>query len=186
MDHHVYALNAQSGALEWKSDDLGGSVVGSPTLGADNLLYVGTFNSEMLAIQAESGKIAWRASTSGWVWGAPVLNEGVLYFGDLKNTFYAMNAGDHSVRWSYLADGPIAETPLLLADKLYFTTLKGSLISLDLNGNVLWTKTIGGKIYAPVVGADDLLLVAPVGAKDGLLFTFDTSGSPKWIFTATK
>jgi outer membrane protein assembly factor BamB len=186
MDHHLYAINAQNGALEWKSDDLGGSVVGHPTIGPDNVLYLGTFNSEMMAIQAEGGKVAWRVPTTGWVWGGPVLNDRILYFGDLKNNFYAMSASDGSIKWKYQADGPVAETPLLLNNNLYFTTLAGSLVSLDLNGNVRWTKAIGGKIYAPVVGGDDALLVAPVGAKDGLLFAFDSSGNPKWTFVPPK
>lgn len=186
MDHHLYSLNADTGAKNWQSDDLGGSIVGTPAYGTDGVIYVGTFGSEMYAINAADGKVVWHVSTSGWVWGGPVLQDGVLYFGDLSGTFYAMQASDGAVKWKVQPDGPITESPLVTKDTVYFTTEAGSLVALDItNGSNRWSKTVGGKLYTSPVSAGDLILVSPVNA-DSLIYAFDTNGNQKWAFTLPK
>lgn len=184
MDHHIYAIDSNTGEEKWQTDDLGGSVVGTPAW--DNgTLYVGTFAGEMLAIDAESAEIRWRTKTNGWVWGGPALRDGRLYFGDLNGTFYAMNAADGSIAWQLQPDGPIAETPLLKDDTIYFATASGTLYAVDLNGNITWSREVGGKLYAPPQDGGDLILVAPVG-KDELLVALDTNGNIRWSFIPAK
>jgi outer membrane protein assembly factor BamB len=186
MDHHVYSLNADTGALNWESDDLGGSVVGTPAYSTDGVLYVGTFGSEMYALNAADGKVLWHVSTSGWVWGGPILQDGMLYFGDLNGTFYAMQASDGKVKWTVQPDGPITESPLVTKDSVYFTTEAGSLFALDVtNGSTRWSKVVGGKLYTSPVSADNLIIVSPVNA-DSLIYAYDTNGNQQWAFTLPK
>jgi outer membrane protein assembly factor BamB len=160
MDHHIYAFDAASGNLVWKSDDLGGSILGSPTLSPDGVLYVGTVQKEMLAISADSGREIWRKPISSWGWAGPLWVEGVLYFGDLNGTIYAMNAADGSPVWApidtgstptvyEMAEAPdgsltwtakeakqttdhaIPEQPILVEGVLYFTSETGSMFAID-------------------------------------------------------
>ncbi len=56
MDHHLYAIDAQSGNIKWTSDALGGSLVGTPALSPEGVLYVGTFGSQLVAIDSNNGK----------------------------------------------------------------------------------------------------------------------------------
>ena len=186
MDHHVYSVNAQTGAQEWKTEDLGGSVVGTPAF-ADGVLYVGTFKSEMLAIDAKNGKVRWRVPTKGWVWAGPVVKDKTLYFGDLSGSFYALDTSNGSQVWTPLQpDGPITESPLVTDDTIYFSTETGTLYAVDFKGSEKWKQVIGGKLYTSPVLAGDTVLAAPVGA-EALLYALDkNSGAQKWKYTPAK
>lgn len=179
MDHHVYSVNAQTGNLNWKSENLGGSVVGTPAFDPEGRLYTGTFNSEMLAMDAQTGKVLWRFPTKGWVWGGPALQNGRLYFGDLSGAFYAVDAASGQPAWQTQVDGRVAESPLVTTDAIYLGTDLGSLYALDLDGKEKWKQAIGGKLYTTPVLAGDTLLAAPTGA-DALLYAFDLTGKQKW------
>ncbi len=126
MDHRLYAIDARTGNANWQTGDLGGAMVGRPALSADGKLFIGTFGSEMLAIDAENGEIVWRLSTSHWVWAGPTLVDDRLYFGALDGTFYAVNASDGAILWQKQFEGKITESPLVTAEAIYFTTDSGS------------------------------------------------------------
>lgn len=183
MDHHLYSTNTKSGSEIWKTDDLGGSIVGSPAYGNDGVLYVGSFSSELIAIDAQNGDILWRTPTNGWVWSGPKLHDGYLYFGDLSGTFYAISTSNHQIKWQMQSDGPITEIPLVTEYTIYFTTEMGTLYALDFAGNIRWSKTIeGSKLYTSPVSAGEMILVAPIGV-DSLLIALDTDGNQKWTYT---
>jgi outer membrane protein assembly factor BamB len=185
LDHHLYAINTD-GQLKWKTkENLGGAIVGSPAISENKVLYIGSFGSQMVAINAQNGDIIWKTPTDGWVWSGPALKDNVVYFGDLNTSFYALNAEDGSTLWKFQTDGPVVGTPLLTEDAIYFGTETGTLYCLDYQGNVKWSKLIDAKIYQSPVQAGDLLLIAPVG-KDNILVAFDMNGNQKWTYTPAK
>ncbi|MBN1535310.1 MAG: PQQ-like beta-propeller repeat protein [Anaerolineales bacterium] len=185
LDHYLYAVSSD-GQLIWKTkQSLGGAIVGSPAIGSNNTLYVGSFGSKMFAINADNGEILWSFPTEAWVWSGPVCKDNVLYFGDLNNAFYALDAENGKSLWQYPTDGPVVGTPLVTEDTIYFGTEIGTLYSLDFQGNLNWKKTIDAKIYQSPVRSGDLLLLAPV-AKENILIAFDLNGNQKWVFTPAK
>lgn len=100
LDHNLYALDAKTLGYKWQVD-LGGSSAASPVY--DNgTLYVGTFNSELVAVEVTDGtpKVTRRFKTDNWVWSTPVLDDGVLYFGDLSGKLYALDAKTFGVKWT--------------------------------------------------------------------------------------
>jgi eukaryotic-like serine/threonine-protein kinase len=183
MDHTLYSIDAKSGKLNWQTQALGGSIVGTPAYGS-GVLYVGTFANELLALNANNGQVIWRTPTKDWVWGGPILNNNILYFGDLSGAFFALDATNGSVKWQQQFVGAITQSPLIADDKIYFTTDPGSVYALDLNGTTLWNKNLGEKVkaFTSPVKAGDLILVAQIGT-DGLLVAFDAQGNQKWVFT---
>lgn len=182
MDHRLYSIDAQSGEENWRTEDLGGSIVGTPAFDPEGVLYVGTFANEMLAIDAQNGQVLWRKETNDWVWGGPAFVDGRLYFGDFSGTFYALDAAKGQVLWEFESDDRITDTPLVTEDTIYFVTEAGSLYALFPDGSVRWNKTIGGKLYPSPVNAGDLILIAPIEA-EALLYALDTDGNQQWTFT---
>lgn len=185
MDHHLYAIDTQTGNQKWVSEDFGGSIVSAPAFGEDGVLYVGTFASEILAIDAEQGNILWRKPTEGWVWGGLRLKDGILYFGDLKGNLYAADSKTGEILWKTSLGSSITESPLVTDDRIYVASENGGLRALDLNGNEVWNKPFNGKLYTSPVKAGDLILVAPTGS-DELLFALDANGNQKWAFIPEK
>lgn len=190
LDHRVYGLALADGKQLWVTEDLKGAIVSAPALAPDGQIYFGTFASELVAAEKESGQILWRIPTSGWVWGTPLLVDGVLYFGDLGGSVYAVNAADGTVRWSIqpVKSGKraISGTPMLLGDTLYFASESGVLYAVDpANGNPRWNKPLNGRIYVGPQAVGDTIVVALYDA-EFLLMAFDASGNQKWTYTPAK
>ena len=195
MDHRVYALDPSTGKTVWQSDNLGGAMVGTPTIGTDGNLYVGTFSNELVALSSADGKALWHVPTTGWVWAGPAEDNGKLYFGDLKGSLYAVDPTNGNVLWkNETQDGSvnaISDRVLVVGGVVYYTTENGNLNAVDAaTGKAKWNKTVGGdkpgKLYgSPQLVDDKTILIAPVGI-DPLLVAFDLSGNKQWEFTPTK
>jgi outer membrane protein assembly factor BamB len=154
-------------------------------LSEDGVLYLGTFNSEILAMNAQDGSILWRNPTAGWIWSGSTLVGDRLYFGDLEGYFYALNAQNGEEIWKLAPenlDGQIVGSPLVVEDDIYLVTQNGTLFNLDTSGNILWQQTVGGQLYTTPRLAGDLVLVAPIQI-DELLVAFSKEGVKQWGFT---
>jgi len=185
MDHHMYAVVAETGELKWQSESLGGSIVGNPTMNEAGRIFFGTFGSEILALDSQTGASVWRTPTSEWVWGGPQLYQDQLFVGDLGGTFYALDSNTGTIEWQKQLDGSITASPLVTDDAIYIPTENGILYALDLNGNNLWNKQFETKLHTTPVISGDLILVAANGG-DELLYALETNGNQKWVFIPEK
>ncbi len=186
MDHHVYALDSESGNVIWQSKDLGGAVVGTPSIGPDGALYVGSFGRLMTALNSQNGETLWNKPTTGWIWGGPALDQSVLFFGDLDGAFYAMNATDGNIQWqtppAESTGNSIPDRPLVISDTVYFNSENGTLFAASTaNGNPKSILQVDGKLYASPQAIGDLILLTPVG-KGPFLMAVDKSGAQKWVY----
>jgi outer membrane protein assembly factor BamB len=186
MDHHVYALDAESGEVIWISDDVQSAIASPPLVGEGDVLYVGTFGSEILAIDKAYGEIQWRAEMDDWVWATPALMDGNLYVGDQSGTFLVLDAETGDELWRLEADGGILGTALVLDGKVYFGTETGKIYRVDSGGDTGWDfaiiHTVAGKVYGPLAAGGDRILVGVVGG-DAILVAIDLDGSEKWDFS---
>jgi len=190
MDHHIYALDRDNGQEVWKTEDLGGAIVGKPALGENGILYVGTFGSEMIAVETSSGQVKWRTSVSDWVWGGPAIDNGTIYFGDLDGYFYALDAETGMQIWQIAGNGDnetnITNPPLILDGTVYYTAKNGTLYAVDAaTGNPLWNQPVGGNLFGTPLDAGDVILVAPVNG-EALVYAVSPNGAIKWTFTPAK
>ncbi|TAK14108.1 MAG: hypothetical protein EPO32_02885 [Anaerolineae bacterium] len=187
MDSKVYSLAPGSLNVNWETD-AGGAIVSTPVIDVESgLLYVGTFNGEVLGISLEVGRIEWRAETEAWIWGPPALVDGTLYVGDLDGNLYAFEAtGTGEPVWTIQLDGQIAGAPLVTSDGLYIGTSNGNFYGIDLNGTLRFTKYFEDVLLlgTPTL-VEDLILVGSDGA-DGVLMAFNANGVVQWEFTPEK
>lgn len=181
MDHKVYALEAATGATVWISEDLGGSIVGTPGISADGMIFVGTFANELVALDAATGKELWRFQAQNWVWAGPAVSEDMLYFGDLSGTFYALDPHNGESQWQLQPDGAIVGKPLITEDGIYFTTEEGSLVAVNSEGAIRWNQPFETNLHAGPVTAGDLILVA-TSNPENLLIAVDSNGVQKWSY----
>jgi outer membrane protein assembly factor BamB len=119
LDHYLYALDPDTGALIWKKN-LGGAVPGEMVYDPQrNWVYVGTFLSELLAVDLSTHEIVYRFKADNWIWGSPALEKDILYFGDLSGSLYAVritDTGFEQVWKDSLSKDAIRATPLLTED----------------------------------------------------------------------
>jgi outer membrane protein assembly factor BamB len=75
----LYAFQVSNGRVLW-SQDCGDDVHVTPTVG-DGLVFIGTIDETMHAIDARSGAVRWVVDVPGEVWSSAALASGVLYAG---------------------------------------------------------------------------------------------------------
>jgi outer membrane protein assembly factor BamB len=184
----VYAVNAQTGKQAWVQN-VDGAVLGSPVLGTDNTLYVGSYGGTVYALKTANGSARSLTTTSktnsNWIWSGPVLDGTTLYFGDGNGSLYAYPVSGTGQTWSQPLNGAIVGTPLVSGDNIVIGTEAGNVYFIDRTGKDPRPISISGKVYSSPVAAGSLILVAPTGG-DATLVALDQNGAVKWSFTPAK
>ena len=81
-----------------------GGVFSSPAV-VDGVVYVGSHDSYVYALDADSGQLRWRYETGFWVRSSPTVVDGVVYVGSYDDYVYALDAGSGQLRWRYEMGG---------------------------------------------------------------------------------
>jgi outer membrane protein assembly factor BamB len=158
---YVYAYNAATGKRLWISSAIGDLVLSTPTV-ANNVVYAGSQDAAVFALDAQTGARLWRHQLGGPIYSSPVVANGVLYAG--------------------IASNPSAAPPNKTSDT---TTTGGSIVALDaVTGNLIWQQTrIGDYAGAPLALFGHMLYV---GATDNMVYALDiTGGSIVWSYQMT-
>lgn len=107
FDMHVYAFNAHTGAILWKSD-MKNFVASSPAVGDDGTLYLGSFDRHVHALDGATGKRRWSVETGGVIYASPALApDGMLYVGAHDGCIYAVDSSSGCIRWKSHTPSPI-------------------------------------------------------------------------------
>jgi outer membrane protein assembly factor BamB len=181
MDHFVYALSLD-GTEIW-SYELSGAVTGAPLLSEDgSMLYVGSLNNEMLALDTASGNVVWTFEAAESVWGNSVLAEGNLYFSDAAGTIYAISAESGEADWQTATSAEVVGGVSSIGDGIVVATQEGQLRAFAYDGSPKWEASLDGEIiYAPVANSD--FLIAGIINGDELLYGFNLTGVQLWSTT---
>lgn len=176
VDHHLHAIDPETYEFAWSPVDLGGAAPGTPLVGPDGNLYIGSFASEVVKVDPATGVKTLLTSTQGWVWGGPVTDGQNIYFGDLEGNLFAIDATSGDQLWMIQPDDSVVGSPLIADENIVFATETGSVYAVDVEGNIVWQQDVGGQIYtAPVAGAGRII-VAPMQAEFSLAF-LDAGGN---------
>lgn len=185
LDHHFHAIDPATGTTS-EPIDLGGAAPSSPVLGSDGL-YVGSFASTIENIKF-NGDHKVIATTENWIWGSPILDGETLYYADLDGNVFSLDLANGIKNWSVKPAGSIVASPLKVGDQIYVASEPddskdgiGTLVALDLEGNIVWSKEVGGKLYTAPVASGDLILVTPYKA-EFVLAAYDADGKQAWTF----
>jgi len=189
-DGHVYAVDADSGALRWKFT-ADGVVHASPAV-VDGTLYVGDFSSRLYAIDTATGRERWRfqagtdpktGNQQGFQ-ASPVVVDGVVYVGCRDSKFYALDAATGRERWSYSNKGSwVIGSAVVDRGRVYFATSDtGLLHALDAATGAL-LQTIENRRWpmfsSPAIAGDTLYL----GTHEGYLRAIRLPAFvPAWAF----
>ncbi len=217
-DANFYAVDAASGKEKWRFTTAGerrfvakhlhGSLpasepmpdpfdvyLSSPTV-ADGVVYFGSGDGNVYALDAASGKLKWKFATGDVVHASPAIANGTLYIGSWDSYFYALDAATGQQKWRFkTGDDPdthnqvgIQSSSAVADGVVYFGCRDSTLYALDAGtGEKKWvidTKgswvvgspaVLAGKVY---FSTSDSGLFYGVDAKTGAVL-FSVS-SKKW------
>jgi outer membrane protein assembly factor BamB len=141
-----YCLQAYNGKVLWKRKV--GSVSSRPVLGP-NLLYVGTDDGHLVAMDPKTGKEKWRYGTRGAILEPPVVSGDLVILSNEADQVYAIDRETGAFRWVYKSETPEEFTlrghaGVVVAGDLVFTGFaNGSLVALrQATGSVAWLTSL--------------------------------------------
>ena len=196
LDHFLYAINPETGAELWKKD-LGGAAPGNMVYDqARSRIYVGTFLSELVAIDVQTREIVDRFKTKDWIWGSPAFQDDVLYFGDLSGELYAVRVSDNGFEqiWQRaVAENAIRATPLLTDGMVIVGSKDKKVYAVEKqDGSSRWYKSTKGEIltnlvFVPANAQNDESVdrvVIGTDDKDRLIVAFNAAtGDEDWHYS---
>ncbi len=192
LDKHIYALKP-NGDLKW-SFQTGGEIFSSPALWHERgILYIGSNDNCLYAINAGSGTFRWKFTTGDKIISSPSIGhdgiEHVVYFGSLDRNVYALAASGTSpkLKWKFSADAGIYASPAIGGDgRIYIGELmlesveeyRFKFYCLNVDGTKRWSFTDGTGFYSSsAIGPDGTIFV---GSRDGRFFAMNSDGTEKW------
>lgn len=148
------------------------------------MVYVGSNDNGVYALNASTGARFWSYTTGGSVYSSPAVGNGVVYVGSFDDKVYALNANTGDKLWSYATGGEVTSSPAVVHGTVYIGC--GSDVcafGLPVGANPYGVAFDGANVW--VVGGNLTKLRASDGqvlgtfATGGLGVTFD--GANVWI-----
>lgn len=156
-DQFIYALNARTGQLVWRTSPVGSTYMGQPIVHG-NLVYVNAGT-----VGFTYGNTRKYAKT-----GHAIRGQGVAY-----NGIYALNFKTGKLVWRHMTEGDLMPTPAYHDGRLFISSGGGTVAALDAKtGKVEWKNHVGGmgNMSSPAVYAGKVF----VGMADpSHLYAFD-------------
>ena len=186
-----FSLDALDGKVRWQEKI--GSVSSRPAV-AGTLLYVGTDDGELVALDMQTGKMAWKHEGRGPVLESPVIVDDMVIYCNEADQVYALDARKGTSRWTYKGETPEEYTlrghaGVTVAGDLAFTGFaNGTMVALRVKtGSVAWLTTLKGDSDrfvdvdgTPVVLGDTVYVTSSSG---GVWAIDRTTGLVRWRVT---
>jgi outer membrane protein assembly factor BamB len=177
MDGRVTALNPD-GSEVWQSKVANAAIAGTPAL-QDGVLYLGSFDKRLYAVDAETGETRWQSESAGnWFWTEPLIAGDTVMAGSLDGFVYAVDRQTGVQRWRTEVGAPVRAKLAVDQGVLVIPTGDGRLWGLRPNtGEQVWQPAeVGGKLFADLRSVPSgLYLAAEVGRSSHRLYRVDAA-----------
>jgi outer membrane protein assembly factor BamB len=156
-DGMLYRLDAASGLERWRVRTNGEPITRVPppgrgtrwdTRGAgvaatDDMLFVGTHDGHVLALDPADGRRLWTVTLGGSVLAAPATSAGRVFVGCYDGKVYAVDAATGAPLWIHDTGAPITSTPVPSGDVVLAGSRSYDLFGLDAaSGAVRWNRYV--------------------------------------------
>lgn len=206
MNNNQHTGNYESPSVTSKPDLLwkvktGGQVTSSPVL-ANGIVYIGSEDHKLYAIDATTGLIKWVFKTEGPVCSTPLVAQGKAMFLSYDDFFYALNQKDGSLVWKFKTQGEskfhvkdyyngefkpdfwdfYLSSAAHYNEMVYFGSSDSNIYALDIgSGKKAWSYKTGGSIHSsPAIFNNSLV----IGSWDSKIYCIDaTSGKENWTYS---
>ena len=174
----------------------GAAVSSSPSL-VDGVVYVGSHDRNLYALDAATGAFLWNYNTmerNDYVSSSPAVSNGVVYIGGMKTKIHAVDAYSGELLWKYklpirtTVRSSISSSAAVADGIIYIGNMDGTVYAFnEEKGDLLWSYAIPRMEYeehnifsSPAV-ADGVVFIQTYG---GYLYALDAStGALLWNYS---
>jgi outer membrane protein assembly factor BamB len=188
--------------VKWKFHTLG-EVISSPAV-VDGVVYVGSTDGNLYAVDQESGALRWKFATGARIPSSPAVANGLIFFGSYDGYFYAVDISTGKLKWKFRngekrfaakhlhGSLPLDETmpdpfdvylssPSVWKDAVYVGSGDGNVYALDAaTGALKWKFQTGDVVHASPAIDDGKVYI---GSWDSYFYALDAvNGKERWKF----
>lgn len=157
----------------------------SPAISQD-ILYIGSYDKKIYAVNATNGSLIWTYTTKGIVRSSPAVANNIVYAGSGDKNLYALNATDGTYIWNYTTKDAIYAPPTIYNDIVYIASSDNHTYAVNAtNGTYIWNYTAKNQMATSspaivkdilYVGSHDYNLSAINATNGTLIWNYKTSG----------
>ena len=178
-------------ALNWVFDTdgelIGYGVLSSPAV-SDGVVFIGSDDCNIYALNATTGVLIWKYQTEDWVRSTPAVHGKIVYVASQDGYVYALHADNGTLKWKYGPAGGFQLSSSTVEDgRLYVASAFGDgdprLVALNIeNGTLAWEKPLSSQ-STPAL-ADGIVYIGTNGWKGELkVYALnETDGSIIWQY----
>ena len=184
-DGHLYAFDSRGkdartqdsagngqDPLRWSFPGVGriGEIWSTPVI-AGNLVYFGSHDNNVYAVDLDEGDEVWRFSTNGSVAGRPLLFKDLVVVGSFDRKLYGLDATTGAKRWEFTGNDWFWAGAVTDGVTIFAPSMDDHIYALDADGNLLWKHNMGSSIVSRPVMVPQGLVVATKSGKISVLNT---------------
>jgi len=137
----------------------GDRVYSSPTV-ANGVVYVGSNDNNVYALNASTGALRWQYTAGAATPSSPAVAKGVVYAGSYDNNVYALNASTGALLWRYTTFGAVFSSPAVANGVVYVGSYDANVYALNAStGALLWRHTTRGGIRSSPAVANGVVYI---------------------------
>ncbi len=124
-------------SINWKLQD--NSDIGTGiTVAGKRAVYANT-RGEIVAVQKNTGKAAWRLATRGKVYSTPAISKNKVVVASTDKDIYCLNLKTGKTEWQFETGKPIVASPVIDGETVFVGSSEGIFRAIDLNsGKLKW------------------------------------------------
>jgi outer membrane protein assembly factor BamB len=190
--------------LLWKFKT-GGRVISSPLVVGD-VIYVGSTDGSLYAINRADGTQRWKFDSKGPISSSPALHNGLVFISSVDGLVYAIDAGTGQSKWTFATKGErrftapgihgaiprtermpdpfdvFTSSPAVANGIVYIGSGDQNVYALDANtGALRWSFATGDVVHASPAIANGVVII---GSWDRNVYALDAqTGRERWRYT---
>ncbi len=145
----------------------------------NGIVYVGAYDNNLYAIDAQVGKFLWKFPTQRGICSTACAWERIIIFGSEDGHVYAVDAQTSKVHWTARTAGPVRASPRLFVGTLYIGSDDQQVYALDpRRGDQVWSYRTWGPVRSSAAQGEGNLYV---GSSDGHIYALELRhGELQW------
>ncbi|HYO50269.1 MAG TPA: serine/threonine-protein kinase [Chloroflexia bacterium] len=151
----------------------------SSPLCSRDVIFFGSYDSNLYALNAKSGDFLWKAPTKAGICSSPVLADDLVMIGSEDSYVYAFDARRGTQTWSYRTGAAVRSSPKVYKDMMFIGSDDQNIYCFQNDtGQVLWKYRTWNFVRSSAAFGRGLVYI---GSSDGNLYALDTvNGTMKW------
>lgn len=149
----------------------------------NGVVYFGSYDSNLYALDAQKGDFMWKAPTTGGVCTVPVVTDRAVVVGSEDGQLYAFDIEHGNQVWNFRTSGPVRGSARYYSPMLFFGSDDQYIYCIEARtGRQVWKQRTWAPVRStPTVSAGTVY----IGSMDGHLYALDgNNGNVKWKFRA--